>query len=78
MSDSAVLADYVVVRALEDGVAFSGITRGKETKIYHTERLSKDEVILAQFTEHTSAIKVRGKALILTKHGQINLATETE
>ena len=28
--------------------------------------------MVAQFTEHTSAMKIRGKAEILTHHGAIN------
>ena len=28
--------------------------------------------MIAQFTENTSAIKIRGKAVIYTKHGVIN------
>jgi transcription attenuation protein (tryptophan RNA-binding attenuator protein) len=28
--------------------------------------------MIAQFTEHTSAIKVRGKAVVFTKVGQID------
>ncbi|ACL69078.1 trp RNA-binding attenuation protein MtrB [Halothermothrix orenii] len=63
-------ADFVVVKALEDGVTIIGLTRGKETKFAHTEKLDKGEVLVAQFTEHTSAIKIRGKAELLTKHGK--------
>ena len=28
--------------------------------------------MIAQFTEHTSAIKIRGRAEVLTKHGRIS------
>lgn len=63
--------DYVVVKALENGVMIIGMTRGRETKFHHTEKLDKGEVLLAQFTELTSAMKIRGKALILTKHGEV-------
>ena len=55
-------ADFLIVRALEDGVAVCGLSRGEHTKIHHSERLSKDEVMIAQFTEHTAAIKVKGKS----------------
>lgn len=61
--------EYVVIRALEDGVTIIGLTRGKDTKFHHTEKLDRGEVMLAQFTEHTSAIKIRGRAEIFTKHG---------
>jgi len=63
--------EFVVVKALENGVTIIGLTRGKDTRFHHTEKLDQGEVMIAQFTEHTSAIKVRGKAVILTKHGEI-------
>ncbi|RBN37306.1 trp RNA-binding attenuation protein MtrB, partial [Priestia megaterium] len=34
------------------------------------------EVMIAQFTEHTSAIKIRGKAVIQTVHGEIESDTK--
>jgi len=64
-------SDYFVIKALEDGVNVIGLTRGTETRFHHSEKLDKGEVMIAQFTEHTSAIKVRGKALIQTNHGEI-------
>jgi transcription attenuation protein (tryptophan RNA-binding attenuator protein) len=64
--------DYVVIKALEDGVNVIGLTRGSDTRFHHSEKLDKGEVMIAQFTEHTSAIKVRGKAIIQTSHGQID------
>lgn len=63
--------DYVVIKAQENGVNIIGLTRGKDTKFHHTEKLDKGEVLLAQFTENTSAIKVRGKAVILCRYGEI-------
>ncbi|MDF2815684.1 MAG: transcription attenuation protein MtrB, partial [Paenibacillus sp.] len=39
---------------------------------HHTEKLDKGEVMIAQFTEHTSAVKVRGKASIITSYGIVN------
>lgn len=63
--------DYVAIKAEENGVALIGITRGENTKFHHTEKLDKGEVYIAQFTENTSAIKVKGKAKIYTKHGII-------
>lgn len=62
-------SDYVVIKAKENGVTIIGLTRGKDTKFHHSEKLDKGEVMIAQFTEHTSAIKIRGKASILTRHG---------
>ncbi|EFQ23694.1 tryptophan RNA-binding attenuator protein [Aminomonas paucivorans DSM 12260] len=68
---TSVLSDYVVVKALENGVTVIGLTRGQETKFAHTEKLDDGEVWIAQFTEHTSAIKVRGASEIHTKHGML-------
>lgn len=64
-------APYVCVKALEKGVNVIGVTRGEVTKIHHTEKLDRNEVIIDQFTEHTSAIKIRGKAEIYTHFGVI-------
>lgn len=63
--------DYVVVKALEDGVSIIGMTRGRETRLHHSEKLDKGEVMIAQFTENVAAIKVRGRAVILTRHGEV-------
>ncbi|MDP4162248.1 MAG: trp RNA-binding attenuation protein MtrB [Bacillota bacterium] len=63
--------DYVVIKAIEDGVSVIGLTRGSDTKFHHSEKLDKGEVMIAQFTEHTSAIKIRGNAKILTSLGEI-------
>ncbi|MGE5558450.1 MAG: trp RNA-binding attenuation protein MtrB [Bacillota bacterium] len=68
---TAVIGDFVIVKALEDGVTLIGLTRGKETKFHHSEKLDRGEVMLVQFTEHTSAMKIRGKAQIISKHGTI-------
>lgn len=67
--EHSVLGDYIAVKALENGVTIIGLTRGKDTRLHHTEKLDKGEVMIAQFTEHTSAIKVRGRAVIYTKFG---------
>ncbi len=66
-----ILGEYVVIKAEENGVNVIGLTRGRDTKFHHTEKLDKGEVLLAQFTENTSAIKVRGKSRILSRHGEI-------
>lgn len=63
--------EYVIIRAEDNGVNIIGITRGKDTKFHHTEKLDKGEVLLVQFTENTSAMKIRGKATILGCHGEI-------
>ncbi len=67
-----ILGDYVVIKAEENGVNVIGLTRGRDTKFHHTEKLDKGEVLLAQFTEDTSAIKIRGKSRILCRHGEIH------
>ncbi len=61
--------NYIMVQALENGVTIIGLTRGYNTKFHHTEKLDKGEILIAQFTEHTSAIKIRGKAKVFTKLG---------
>lgn len=66
--------EYIVIKALENGVTIIGLTRGRDTKFHHSEKLDKGEIMIAQFTQHTSAIKIRGRAEILTKHG--NLGTD--
>lgn len=63
--------EYVVIKALENGVNIIGLTRGKDTKFHHTEKLDKGEVYIAQFTEITSAVKIKGKAEIYTKLGKL-------
>ncbi|AIE60551.1 trp RNA-binding attenuation protein MtrB [Bacillus methanolicus] len=63
--------DYVVIKALDDGVNVIGLTRGIDTRFHHSEKLDKGEVMIAQFTEHTSAIKIRGRAKIMTSNGEI-------
>ncbi|WP_341278170.1 trp RNA-binding attenuation protein MtrB [Paenibacillus sp. FSL H8-0537] len=64
-------SDFIVIKAKDQGVQVIGLTRGQDTKFHHTEKLDRNEVLIVQFTNHTSAIKVRGKAVIMTKHGQI-------
>ncbi len=71
MSDAVEQGDYFVIRALENGVQVIGMTRGTETKFHHSEKLDKGEIMIAQFTEHTSAMKIRGKVELYTKHGTI-------
>ncbi|MBN6188594.1 trp RNA-binding attenuation protein MtrB [Aneurinibacillus sp. BA2021] len=64
--------EFIVIKALENGVNVIGLTRGESTKFHHSEKLDKGEVMIAQFTEHTSAIKVRGKAVIQTSNGTMD------
>ena len=71
MEQTGITGDYVIIKAKEDGVSIIGLTRGRDTKFHHTEKLDKGEIYIAQFTEMTSAIKVHGKAEILTRFGAI-------
>lgn len=70
--------DIVVVKALEGGASLIGMTRGRETRLQHTEKADAGEVIIAQFTDNISAMKVRGNAIILTKYGKIFSGTERD
>ncbi|MGI6434752.1 MAG: trp RNA-binding attenuation protein MtrB [Syntrophomonadaceae bacterium] len=69
MNEGFIGQDYIVIKALENGVTIIGLTRGRETKFHHTEKLDKGEVMIFQFTEHTSAVKVRGNADIIHRYG---------
>ena len=64
-------ADYIVIKAEENGVNVIGLTRGKDTRLHHTEILDKGELLIAQFTEQTSAIKIRGKTKVYSSHGVV-------
>lgn len=64
--------EFIVVKAKDNGVNVIGLTRGQDTRFHHTEKLDRGEVLIAQFTDHTSAIKIRGKATIMTKYGTVD------
>ncbi|WP_442594549.1 trp RNA-binding attenuation protein MtrB [Neobacillus sp. D3-1R] len=68
---STTSGEYVVIKAIDDGVNVIGLTRGTDTRFHHSEKLDKGEVMIAQFTEHTSAIKIRGNAKIFTSYGEV-------
>lgn len=76
--EDATTGDYIVVKALENGVNLIGMTRGRDTRLLHTEKMDKGEVIIAQFTENTSAMKIRGRAKILTRYGKVLSGGEEE
>lgn len=76
MANSNSDTDFFVIKALEDGVNVIGLTRGSDTRFHHSEKLDKGEVMIAQFTEHTSAVKIRGKAIIQTAHGEMDSKAE--
>lgn len=71
MNQAYIGEDYIIVKALENGVNIIGLTRGKDTRFHHTEKLDKGEVMVLQFTEHTSAIKIRGRAEIFHRYGSV-------
>ncbi|WP_408606236.1 trp RNA-binding attenuation protein MtrB [Bacillus thermotolerans] len=70
-------SDFIMIRAMEDGVNVIGLTRGTDTRFHHSEKLDKGEVMIAQFTEHTSAMKVRGRAQIITSFGETESGKES-
>ena len=74
-NEDATTGDFIVVKALENGVNLIGMTRGRDTRLLHTEKLDAGEVIIAQFTENTSAMKIRGRAEIYTRHGKVTSGT---
>ncbi|MDQ6418239.1 trp RNA-binding attenuation protein MtrB [Paenibacillus sp. LHD-117] len=65
------VGEYIVIKAKDQGVQVIGLTRGQDTKFHHTEKLDRNEVLICQFTDHTSAIKIRGRATVLTKYGTV-------
>ncbi len=69
--EDKISGEYVAVKANENGVTIIGLTRGRDTKFHHTEKLDKGELLIAQFTENTSAIKIRGKATVYCRYGTI-------
>lgn len=71
MDEECISGEYICVKALENGVQVIGMTRGRDTRLHHTEKIDAGEVMIAQFTQNTSAIKIRGKAQIYTRHGMM-------
>ena len=69
MNEDYLGEDYIVIKALENGVTIIGLTRGMDTKFHHTEKLDRGEILVVQFTEHTSAMKIRGHAEVIHRYG---------
>jgi len=69
MNEAYLGEDYIVIKALENGVTIIGLTRGLDTKFHHTEKLDRGEILVVQFTEHTSAMKIRGNAEVTHRYG---------
>ncbi|MBU5594234.1 trp RNA-binding attenuation protein MtrB [Amphibacillus sp. MSJ-3] len=65
-------SDFLIIKAEEDGVQVIGLTRGESTKFHHSEKLDQGEILVVQFTDHTSAIKIKGKATVQSRHGSID------
>lgn len=63
--------EYIVIKALSSNVQVIGFTRGNETKPLHTEMLDSGEVLIVQFTDNTSVMKIRGNAEITTQYGTV-------
>ncbi len=70
---NSIVGEYVVIKAEDNGVTIMGLTRGESTRFHHTEKLDKGEVYIAQFTEITSAIKIKGRAKVYTAHGVVDV-----
>lgn len=64
-------SSYIIVKAKSDNVQIIGMTRGNETKPHHTENLRAGESIVLQFTNKTSAIKIKGNYEIYCNYGKI-------
>ncbi len=62
---------FIMIKAEENGVQVMGLTRGQTTKFHHTEKLDKGEVLIVQFTDTTSAMKIRGKASVISSFAQM-------
>lgn len=63
--------EYIAVKAKTSGVQVIGMTRGSDTRPHHTESLDCGEVLIMQFTDKTSLIKIKGNANVYTKFGII-------
>lgn len=70
-TEKSVNSPYLCIKSLEKGVSVIGMTRGENTKFHHTEKLDEGEILIVQFTENTSAVKIRGNAEIYTQFGTI-------
>lgn len=64
-------SEYIAVKAQTFGVQVIGMTRGSDTRPHHTEQLDNGEVLIMQFTDKTSLIKIKGNAKVYTKFGVI-------
>jgi transcription attenuation protein (tryptophan RNA-binding attenuator protein) len=62
--------DYVIIKALEDGVNVSSIISDESAPVLN-ERLDKGEVFLLILDDDYLGIRIRGKAEIDTVHGKV-------
>ena len=69
---SDITSEYVIRKALENGVTIIRLTRRQGHQVPPLGKSCKGEIMIAQFTEHTSAnTKIRGRVEVLTKHGRL-------
>ncbi|MBN2558510.1 MAG: trp RNA-binding attenuation protein MtrB [Clostridia bacterium] len=61
----------MMIKALENGVSIIGLTRGENTKFHHIEKMDKGDVLIVSFTEFTAAIKIKGRAQIISSSGEV-------
>ena len=62
--------EYVVVKALEDGVNVSSIVSAEATPVLN-ERLDEGEIFLLLLDEDYRGIRIRGKVEVDTIHGKV-------
>ena len=62
--------EYVIVKALEDGVNVSSIVSAEATPVLN-ERLDEGEIFLLLLDEEYLGIRIRGKVEVDTIHGKV-------
>ena len=62
--------EYVLVKALEDGVNVSSVVSNERAPVLN-ERLDAGEVFILTLCEEYLGIRVRGKAEVYTAHGKV-------
>jgi len=62
--------EYVVIKALEDGVNVLSIISNEGVPVLN-ERLDEGEIFLLMLSEGYLGVRIRGKAEIDTTHGKV-------
>jgi hypothetical protein len=62
--------EYIVVKALEDGVNVSSIVSNESAPVLN-ERMDTGEVLVLTFSNNYLGIRVRGKTEVTTVHGTV-------